>query len=309
MRQRLFGSLMIAVVFCLGAYPAHAQCNNPSPARPILFVHGIWGDSSGWGDPANSNSLRGSVISRLLSAPGSGYSNRDNYDLYFDGSNVKVSRGDPNTDPVASTSNIPCEARFFSIRFYSWAIPSVAFDPLLVAQNSIITKSYELSQVIKTITRLTFVKDVIVVAHSMGALDTRAYIEGLGSTNAPCTPASQPCRLAGSLKYTDDIGHVITIDGANAGSGVFGSSWKVLLGLAGVNVLNIEELQTNSMLIQTLNYQTSYSGVNAQPLPLNVGIDAIISYYAPGFTTLCTLSPSLCGSDNVLTTDSQSKSH
>jgi hypothetical protein len=119
------------------ASPAHAQCPDPSATRPILFVHGFTGSSTDWGNSSDSG-LRGSVISQLSYT--SGYSNSTDYDLYFDGANVRVSKGNASTDPIASTNvgdpgYIPCDSRFFSIKFYGWA-PTLAFDPLTVAQIS-----------------------------------------------------------------------------------------------------------------------------------------------------------------------------
>ena len=303
LRQAILTCFPVAILIVLSTPLIHAQCNDPSPTRPILLVHGFLGDSSDWGDPSVATSLRGSIISHTTSI--AGYSNPHDYDLYFDGTAVKLSLGNPQTDPVASSVNIPCDARFFSIRFYSWSTPSTAFDPLLGAQISIVTKAYELSQVIKTITMTTFVKDVIVMAHSMGALVTRAYIEGLGSTFAPCTLASQPCPRVGSLQYKGDVGHLITIDGANAGGGRFASFGQTILSATNAPVLDVEELQSDSLIIEALNYKNSYNNVNAQALPPNLNIDAIITSYADQLV-FCTLSFSLCGSDDVLTTDSQS---
>jgi triacylglycerol esterase/lipase EstA (alpha/beta hydrolase family) len=134
---------------------------------------------------------------------------------------------------------------------------------MVVANISIITKAFELSQVIQAITTLTFVKDVIIVAHSMGALDTRAYMEGLGSTyDGPCN--AYPCYDPGFLKYEGDIGHVVTVDGVNAGSDLSYIA-QVLFGWGSADILNVDELSPTSELVQTLNYQEAYDGVSLNP--------------------------------------------
>jgi len=302
--------LAVASVLWLWTLPGYAQCNDPTPTRPILFVHGFYGSSTDWGggNDYGTGGIKGSVIASLSSK--SGYTNTSTYVLYFNGSNVLISLGNPATDPVVSNISgnagyVPCDARFFSIRFYGWAGPAVAFDPQVVATVSIITKAYELSEVIKAITGLTFSKDVIVAAHSMGAVDTRAYIEQLGSTyDGPCN--AYPCYEAGSLDYAGDIAHVVTVDGANAGS-----DWSyvlaLLLGKGNANWINVFELEPYSPLIQTLNYHDSYNGRTANSLPQGLGIDALIDYYFDEVAVPCTLDPLLsCNWDNIVTTDSQS---
>jgi hypothetical protein len=306
--QRLavrFLTLMFVAVgsSCVMVIPTHAQCTDPAQTRPILFVHGIWENSTAWTTtPEGYAGIRDTIISQMAGT--SGYPKSSiNYDLYFDGTNVRYSQqpGNPNlqTDPVASSSNIPCDARFFSIIFFGWD----QFDVSDVANVSIITKAFELSEVIKAITGITFVKDVIIVAHSLGALDSRAYIEGLGSTVAPCT--SLPCHGVGSLPYTDDIGHLITVDGANAGTN---NSLAVFYGLFSTNVA---ELVYNSNIIQAINYNRPYTDADntttgAKFMPLDLSIDALIDDYSD-VSVFCTLKDSQsCSTDGILTSDSQS---
>jgi len=76
-------------------------------------------------------------------------------------------------------SEIPSTARFFIIQFYDPISKSTVNRN--VAKISTVNKGYEIAQVIKHITAITHVKDVIVIGHSMGGLDARAYIENLAS--------------------------------------------------------------------------------------------------------------------------------
>jgi len=73
---------------------------------------------------------------------------------------------------------IPSTARFFSLVLFDGASYNGLFsspDTTTVAGISILNKGDEVAQAIRAITTLTHVKDVIVVTHSMGGLDARAY--------------------------------------------------------------------------------------------------------------------------------------
>src|ERR1017187_757083 len=305
----------LTFIFC-AASPSEAQCTDATATRPILFVPGFNENSTAWG--IGGAGVRGWVMSKLNHTPGYSSANaQTEYHLYFDGTNVRLAQatpGDLSPGPIATSGNVPCDARNFAISFYGWATNVLAFDPLTVDQVSIITKSYELSQVLKAISGLTYVQDVIVIAHSMGALDTRTYLEELGSTYpGPCTYASQPCDLPGSLAYTGEVGHLITLDGANAG-GAYANFASWFFYDVGTGILNVAELDPQSPVVQALNYHQSYDNDQAgppyygwgPPLPAGATIDAIISYYIPGFVE-CTLSSALsCFWDVVVTNDSQS---
>jgi hypothetical protein len=255
---------LLAALTCVffAARPAHAQCTDATATRPILFVPGIGEDATTWGTEISG--IRGHVIAELSSA--AGYSNFTPYNLYFDGSTGYVrlahaAAGDPLPDPVVSSvmgaaGYVPCDARNFAISFYGWApLGKPQFDPSVVAGVSILTKANELSQVLKAIAGLTYVQDSVVIAHSMGALDARAYIEGLGSPLAsppilaPCTQLY--CPMPSTLTYTGEVGHLITVDGANAGS-YLGYINNALFGLLG---LNVSELEPTSAVVQALNCQ------------------------------------------------------
>ena len=313
--------LMAALSFIFGAaMPSEAQCTDATATRPILFVPGIWEDSTKWGTSGSGEptrvGIRGTVMSSLASTPGYSSANAQaEYHLYFDGTNVRLAQaasGNLVPGGIASGANITCDARNFAISFYGWDASTPPFDPSTVAQVSILTKAYELSQVLKAIAALTYVQDVIVIAHSMGALDSRAYIETLGSTDAPCMSASPqppPCPQPGSLAYTGEVGHLITVDGANAGA--YLANLGMWLGIGGTS-LNLSELELNSAVVQALNFNGGYPdqlGKDAQahwPQPPSPAIDAIIDYFTLPFVP-CTLTESVfCTWDLVVTNDSQS---
>ncbi len=309
LRLHAFLSIVALLFVCFSASFVSAQCSDPAQTRPILFVHGIWENSTAWGTTAAEQQpgIRDHIITKLRGTSGYPLTSK-NYDLYFDGNSFNVrwaqtpGTQNPQSDPIAGyNGNIPCDARFFSIIFSSWGYGDVA-------KVSVITKAYELSEVIKAITGITFVKDVIVVAHSLGALDARVYLEGLGSEAAPCI--SDPCISVGSLKYTGDVGHLITLDGANAGVAA-GNILGVDVDYWLVHELNVAELEFNSDIIQAVNYNRSYTDannkpVNANTLPAELSIDALINEYSD-YSVECVLSDSeTCTTDGILSSDSQS---
>ena len=82
-----------------------------------------------------------------------------------------------------------------------------------VAKISILNKAYEISKVIKQITEITHIHDVIVVAHSMtsptGCYDypnNQPYY-----VNPQCSPGSADATFA------NDIGDLITVDTPHSG--------------------------------------------------------------------------------------------
>jgi len=277
-----------AALICifLSARPAGAQCSGATATRPILFVPGISENSTAWG--VNGAGIRGAVMSSLLSTPG--YSTADaqaEYHLYFDGTNVRVAQVAFDPTPylipgeVASSTNIPCDARNFAISFYGWATTALAFDPPTVAEVSILTKAYELSQVLQAIAGLTYVQDSIVIAHSMGALDIRIYVEGLGAPAAlaPCKQIT--CPMPSTVPYTGEVGHLITIDGTNAGADLA----YIKDALFWISGLNVSELQPSSAVVQALNTPAGYpDGLGNDPHAQNPNpaptIDAIIDSFS-----------------------------
>ena len=113
----------LLVIFCIISILGPATAQNVTSGRPILFTHGFYGDSPGWGNPKDPASFRGFVITSLAGFDNTDYgSNTSNYDLYFDlqtGSVLWDKFGNPAKDPPA-VGNVPTNARFFTIVFNSW---------------------------------------------------------------------------------------------------------------------------------------------------------------------------------------------
>ncbi len=146
---------------------------------------------------------------------------------------------------------------------------------------SILNKADELARVIQAITELTHVKDVVVVAHSMGGLDGRAYLENLAVpySEAVCTDQSSPqyvaCSHAAKTKFTQDVAKFITLDTPHA-SAITASLPLFVGGLFSncADTLNRRELVEGSWVGRSLN-------INAPNPPPGVTIAAIQSYTSP----------------------------
>jgi hypothetical protein len=298
----------LSVLFILGVSNlTGAAAQTATAGRPVLFTHGFYGDSPGWGSASNPASFRGFVISSLQIFDSSDYSNNTNYDLYFDlqtGSVLWDKYGNPAKDPPA-IANIPTNARFFTIVFNSWNASNL-FDKYATANVSILNKAYELSQVIKAITQITRVQDVIIIGHSQGGLVARSYVEGLGSL-FPCVDTSYdpPC-TPGQVRYTEDVAHILTLDTPHGG-GDFTDLWVdfFLLGqVPPTPPLNLNELQTGSSVIQALNYNAQIGHVSASDLPSALTIDSIEGYFSD-LPYTCPGSETTCYSDAVVTSTSQ----
>jgi pimeloyl-ACP methyl ester carboxylesterase len=202
--------------------PVFAQTAQQPPIvqRPILFVHGWCGDSDGW------QTLRTGLASDLHRDYPTLYENVDNYDAYYNGTSVVFIKTADGSQ--MSESDVPADARFFTIKFYDpigvtyglFGTTINHFDGRFVAEISILNKADELAHVIGAIARITKIKDLIVVAHSMGGLVARAYIENLAIRSlGRCTDLDQysSCFNEQRTKYTQDISRIITLDTPHSG--------------------------------------------------------------------------------------------
>lgn len=275
--------------------------------RPILFVHGIC-------DNANSfSSLQSGVIDKISIAEPEAYPDAFIYTLYYDPSSGNVLWFDNGTgNPV---SLIPSKARFFAIEFYAPGAFGAdgSVNAAGVADVSILNKADELAHVIEAITTLTTVKDVILIGHSMGGLDARAYMENFAISSAvQCTDAgAQPysCITSPTTLYTGDVAKLITLDTPHSGAaianvdGLRDDILSLVLGddgeIAGTLIdlwarafkacivenpqdnLNLRELEEGSWVLQQLNGDPLDNNAIFS-LPPHVPITAIRSYTLPG---------------------------
>ena len=253
------------VALLLNAGPLHAQDSPPS--RPILFVHGWCGSAYDWA-PLYS------YLFQIL--PNSMYPNQTVYLAEYDSVANTVSFWIDNNPSLGAdgvftavpVGSIPASARFFVIEF----IDSVGYstDPADVAKISILNKAYELSQVLSQITAITQIPKVNILAHSMGGLDARAYVENMASTGV-CfdyvnnIPAYSGSCTPGSAAYVNNVANIITVDTPHAGSPLaYTNFWTTLLANAGLDACQMHS-STNKIelapknnsgpgLLEALNY-------------------------------------------------------
>jgi len=283
-----------------GALPADAQTTAPS--RPILFVHGWCGSAWDWA-PLYSTLFR--------AIPGNLYpdetvfyvqynSLQNTINFWTEGSpSLGAAGGLTPIDESAIESAHP-NARFCAIEFLD--PDSGTTEAVDVTNISILNKAYDISQVIKHITAITHIPSVNIVAHSMGGLDARAYVEGMASatecyldknnSSRPVNPSVpwyfSPCS-PGTAPYANDVANIITIDTPHAGSQL--AVPNALLGAIGIesacqaySSTNMTELLPLAQyggagLIESLNYNgVAENGVKPSPNP--VPIQAIEDFFS-----------------------------
>jgi TolB protein len=254
----LFGAILALIPALCDAQSA------PVVGRPILFVPGYCDTADSW------NSLGKAVINSAVStglySTNAGQLNGDlPIQLYWDGVSAKLFPSGEDFLMTAAPS-----ARFFSINFYAdGAFQGSSINTTQVMEIPILNKADELAQVIRAITTLTHVKDVVIIAHSMGGLDARAYLENLAQSDASHDPTP----------YGQDIAKLITLDTPH--SGAITSNWVSGLAAYGdfacfvAGTQDETDLDEGSVLVTSLNSQISAA-------PQDVAIAAIVSYTSPG---------------------------
>jgi pimeloyl-ACP methyl ester carboxylesterase len=158
--------VLVVIVVALLLQPLRPAAQAPAELYPILFVHGLCSSADTW-----------SVMTAAL-----GGANPSRYGTTV----TRFSAGQ--TLPGQDASR-----KVFTIDFLGATGSS---DPRDVAQVSIAAKAAELKQVINEIKRSTGRSKVIVVAHSLGGLVARWYIQ----------------RGAGATPYEGDVAALATID-------------------------------------------------------------------------------------------------
>jgi hypothetical protein len=244
------------------------------PGRPILFVHGICDTSVSWAP------LETSVINYVTGLQPSLYTNSVPWTVYYD-TNSQTVKTWPNGQDFLTT--VPSSTRFFSINLFDPSSSNFSsINPVNVAQVSILNKGDEIAHVIQAITTLTRVKDVMVIGHSQGGLDARAYIENLAIPYywGICSDQNgYACFATPRTYYTQDISKLITLDTPQSGAETANwASWLPSTTIAcwAEDTLNRRELQDTSLVVNELTG-------NAANAPSGLTIASIQSYTSPGF--------------------------
>jgi pimeloyl-ACP methyl ester carboxylesterase len=206
---RLRAGVLIALV--LWAIPASAA------ELPVLFIHGFCSSSDTWNETVPQLSTRryGTDVLRV-----------------YESASGKAAAKTPATAGIKT----------FRIDFSDL---KGGFDLLAVANIPTDQKAGELKVVIDAIKKFTGAPSVILVAHSLGGLAARSYIQGTGRD-----------RNGAAIAYGRDVAALINISTPNQGSvlanlsGKPGSETCVIADTA-----NLRDLQPTSAFLGDLNQQ------------------------------------------------------
>ena len=290
--RRLLCLAITLLALLPGAPPADAQ--TIAPSRPILFVHGWCGSAWDWAP------LFPTILQTL---PPSLYPDPTVFYVQYNSLTDTINFWTENVPALGSAGGLtPVDedviskgypnARYFVIQFLDPNVRST--DGVDVTKISILNKAYEISQVIKHITTITQIPQVNILAHSMGGLDARAYVEGMASQGAcylytnPAVPwYFAPCN-PGAAQYANDVANIITIDTPHAGSSLATpNAWLGFLGIEPACQANPSTNMTELLpyvhngagLIEALNYDgAALSRVKPSKNP--VPIQAIENYFS-----------------------------
>ena len=206
--------LVLAWVLLLGI-----QGRAGAESYPVVFVHGYCADAEGtWGAmfPSLQRGLFGEEVIRLYQAS----------------SGEVLARDLPRSPQPLS----------FAIDFYNPAVGgSEGFSASAIAQVPIQRKASELQAVVDRVKRATGTSKVIVVAHDLGGLVARAYIEGIAQD-----------RSGARVSYGDDVASLITIGTPSQGAPAakFATAFP---GCASGNPVNKAEMLPGSSFLTELN--------------------------------------------------------
>jgi len=199
----------IALWLLLSASPAMAA------GLPVLFIHGFCSSADTWDDtlPQLSTSRYGYDAPRL-----------------YENSNGKA----------AARTLVTASSRTFRIDFSDL---NGGFDLLAVANVPTDRKAGELKVVIDAIKQFTGAPGVILVAHSLGGLAARSYMQGTGHD-----------RNGIPIDYGRDVAALVMIDTPNQGSRLaFVSGFPQRDECILADTVNLRELQPTSGFLRELN--------------------------------------------------------
>jgi pimeloyl-ACP methyl ester carboxylesterase len=228
---------------------------------PILFAHGICDHPNSW------DSIRLSLAAYLLTNHKPLYPNSQMY--------VAVATGYTTADVLFYDENgtqltsLPSNARFFSIGFldpYSPYAPPQTFDPANVMTEPIWEKGDELALVIRAIKQITSVPKVMLIAHSMGGLDARSYLENLGDISSH-KPGNDTDVVALTTIDTPHLGSPMAVVGWGTDAWFLDQCQKDISA-------DLVELFPGSAALAALNYQDG----SAQDIPSTVSFDSLVNW-------------------------------
>jgi pimeloyl-ACP methyl ester carboxylesterase len=218
---------VVAIAVLLGIEEGATRVSAQSRELPILLVHGFCSSSDTFSEMIASmqpSPRYGNGVTKLYAASGL---------VYHKDSRRPSIEDFPNGDP---------SKRMFTIDFYDDRTGSFAGN--FVNDTGIGHKGAELAAVVKEVTRIAGTKRAIVIAHSLGGLATRTYIEGIGTWDT-----------GGLERYNDDVAKVVTIDTPHKGT-LWATQYLPATCIAEPSV-DKTQMQPDSGFLQGLNYGPS----------------------------------------------------
>jgi hypothetical protein len=267
--------------FPKAATQLHADSTPQQIGLPVIFVHGICEKVTDW-EP-----LTLPVVSSIHQAEPALYPSQLIYAAVAWGEPIQ---GVTFYDEQGMKPETPgSTARFFSIAFHdagcpsctpNGTIPATVINPVNVMNSAISEKGDELAAVIKQIKQITNSPKVILIAHSLGGLDSRSYIENLGAS------------LSHRTGEDSDILALTTIDTPHMGSpwaNVVSSGvdpehlltfvQQIDPNLSSLQCLINPSIDMNEMTTSSINLKIlNYSLPNAGDIPTTIAFDSIASY-------------------------------
>ena len=174
----LFSSALLAPLTVRAAYPL--------PPYPVIFIHGINSGPDTWSDMKSRLCGNSSVVTPCIS-----------------GSGGWKFGGTPIFDPSMAQVHGEDTALYKNGDFYT----------LKFSDNynlSLSQQGFELDFIIKHVKKLTGASKVILVAHSMGGLAARSYLQNMASDRIRFPLVSTP--------YSGDVAQLITVGTPHKGS-------------------------------------------------------------------------------------------
>jgi pimeloyl-ACP methyl ester carboxylesterase len=268
---------------------------------PVLFVHG-WCDTPDSfvnAETAVKNYLNTQLPSLypLHSSPPP-----DEYVAFFDGVNVQFQTQGPENVSNSTKTQVDSSTRFFLADFNDSISSHSLYQEIdkntsAVADIHIYEKGYELAKIIASIKAMTHAPRVIVVAHSMGGLVARSYIEGLASPTG---------YIGAAIPYLHDIAALVTLDTPHGGAASAElNGYQTWFDVCSDNPsIDKSEMipsgidSSSGTNVQSIIPELNFNGGNAKPLPPDLTITSIASTWSI-VTPLPLPLPGL-GTDNVL---------
>lgn len=258
------------------------QTSSNTIARPILFVHGYCSDDTHWAPMINY------LATYLLNNNPTQYRSTLVYGAYYDGSQVNFF--DFYTGQPVNKTSISKDVRFFTIIFHDQRQSdfNMSFDPVNVSNIAIPVKGTELAKVVAAIQDVTYTKDLTIIAHSMGGLVSRSYLEGLAGPITQINPDLTYIYSPSSTPYRNNIGNLITVDSPHGGQAVtVTETLASIFTTCSINSFNRKEMNPNDAIsvIQPLNYfpNTFIGTAKAQSISQAIEIRSIKSYNTVAF--------------------------